>query len=63
MNNHKILIYDFDILYQILEELKNEINFEIVNIKNNDSSILNENYDNNTLLVTKQKIPSFLKGF
>ena len=49
MNNHKILIYDFDILYQILEELKNEINFEIVNIKNKDSSILKENFDDNTL--------------
>ena len=59
MNNHKILIYDFDILYQTLEELKNEINFEIVNIKNKNSSILNENSDNNSLLVTKQKIPSF----
>ena len=45
MNNHKILIYDFDILYQILEELKNGINFEIVNIKNKDSSILIENYE------------------
>ena len=33
MNNQKLLIYDFDILYQILDEIKIEINFKIINIK------------------------------
>ena len=58
MKNHKILIYDFDILYQILDELKNEINFEIINVEKKDSSILNENSNNSSLLITKQKISS-----
>ena len=55
MNNQKILIYDFDILYQILNELKKEINFEIININTKDFSSL-EKVDDDSLIITKKEI-------
>ena len=33
MTNQKLIIYDFTQLYLILDELKDQINFEIINIE------------------------------
>ena len=33
MNNQTLVIYDFKILYEILNELENQINFSLLNIK------------------------------
>ena len=34
MNNQILVIYDFRILYEILSEIDNYINFDLINIKN-----------------------------
>ena len=36
MNNLKLLIYDFNQLYKILEEIKKDINIDVVNISDAD---------------------------
>ena len=54
MTNQKLIIYDFTQLYLILDELKDQINFEIINIEK-------EKLDfplDNSLVVTRNKIPS-----
>ena len=54
MTNQKLIIYDFIQLYLILDELKDQINFEIINIEK-------EKLDfplDNSLVVTRNKIPS-----
>ena len=56
MNNQKLLIYDFDILYQILDEIKIEINFKIINIKKNDPLLFAEYVDEDSLIITREKI-------
>ena len=54
MTNQKLIIYDFTQLYLILDELKDQINFEIINIE---KEKLNLPLDN-SLVVTRNKIPS-----
>ena len=57
MNYQKLIIYDYIELFDILNELKNELNFEVIKIsKNNLSKILSEDNQNN-LIVTQKKIP------
>ena len=54
MTNQKLIIYDFTQLYLILDELKDQINFEIINIE---KEKLNLPIDN-SLIITRKKIPS-----
>jgi DNA-binding response OmpR family regulator len=54
MTNQKLIIYDFTQLYLILDELKDQINFEIINIE---KEKLNIPLDN-SLVITRKKIPS-----
>ena len=54
MTNQKLIIYDFTQLYLILDELKDQINFEIINIE---KEKLNLPLDN-SLIITRKKIPS-----
>ena len=44
MNNQKLLIYDFNELFEILNEIKNEIDFEILPISDENLKKVNE-YD------------------
>ena len=53
MTNQKLIIYDFTQLYLILDELKDQINFEIINIE---KEKLNIPLDN-SLVITRKKIP------
>ena len=58
MNKQKILIYDFIELFHIFNELKNELNLELVEIKKNNllkNSLVDiENY----LIISKEIIPN-----
>ena len=54
MTNQKLIIYDFTQLYLILDELKDQINFEIINVE---KEKLNLPLDN-SLVITRKKIPS-----
>ena len=55
MNFQKLIIYDFIDLFNILNELKNELNIEILKISKDDlSNLLSKNYKSN-LIITKKK--------
>ena len=57
MNNQTLVIFDFKILYQILEEIDEHISFNLLNIKK--ISELNLKNENNYLIISNKK----LKGF
>ena len=54
MTNQKLIIYDFTQLYLILDELKDQINFEIINIEKEKLDLPLDN----SLVITRKKIPS-----
>ena len=56
MNSQKLIIYDYIELFNILNELKNELNIEISQIPKDDlSNLLLRNHENN-LIITQKKI-------
>ncbi len=55
MNNQNLLIYDLNTLYKIFEELKDSLNFNIVNISKNQLNTINFADFDNYLVLTSQK--------
>ena len=55
MNYQKLIIYDYVCLFNILNELKNELNLQIFSISKNDltNPLLKDNENN--LIITKKK--------
>ena len=55
MNNQNLIIYKFNELYHIFEELSSELNFKIIHIK--DEKLLNQKINslNNFLILTNKK--------
>ena len=56
MNYQKLIIYDHIDLFNILNELKNELNFEILEFSKKDLSNLISKNTENSLVITKKKI-------
>ena len=56
MNYQKIIIYDHTDLFKILNELKNELNFEILEFSKKDLFKLLSKNSENSLVITKKKI-------
>ena len=54
MNNQNLVIYDFKILYEILREINNYINFKLINVDK--ISDLNLKDQNDYLLISNKKI-------
>ena len=63
MNNPNLLIYDFDELFKLLDEINKEINIKIVNISKNDLSEISNNYGKNYILITKKELPNITNQF
>ena len=55
MNNQNLLIYDLEILYEILKELNDSLNFEIKNIPKNKLKDINFNNLRNYLILSSKK--------
>jgi hypothetical protein len=55
MNNQNLLIYDSNTLYKIFEELKDFLNFKIINISKNELNTINFSDFDNFLILTSQK--------
>ena len=55
MNYQKLIIYDHVDLFDILNELKNELNFEILAFSKKDLSKLLLKNSENSLVITKKK--------
>ena len=56
MNYQKLIIYDYIELYNILDELKNELNLEITKISKSDLFNLLLKDNRNNLIITQEKI-------
>ena len=54
MNNQKILVYNYPIVFEILNEIKNQINFEILQVNKNE--INNFKNKNNCLIISDKKL-------
>ena len=54
MNNENLVIYDFKILYEILNEISDHLNFKLTNIKK--ITDLDLNTQNNYLVISNKKI-------
>ena len=54
MNNENLVIYDFKILYEILNEISDHLNFKLTNIKK--ITDLDLNAQNNYLVISNKKI-------
>ncbi len=55
MNNQNLLIYESDKLYDILNELAENLNFKVIKIKKNDFSNIDLNKYDNYLFLTLEK--------
>ena len=63
MNNQNIIVYRFNVLYQILKELEKDIEFKIIEISN-EKALTNEVKNlNKYLIITKKKILKFNNQF
>ena len=56
MNSQILIIYEYQILYQVLNELSESLNFEISQSNNKDLKKFIYNPKNNYLIVSKQEI-------
>ena len=59
MNLKKLIIYDFNELFKILYEIKNELNYEIIEITTDDSLISFINKKEDYLVVVKKLVSGF----
>ena len=58
MNKQNLIIYDFKELFLILSEIKNNLNFNLLNVSKKEFSELElENYSS-FLIFTKNKVPN-----
>ncbi len=57
MNNQNLIIYDFQILFDILNEIESDLNFNLINCNKKDYSKTSFNHLKNFLTISKQKNP------
>ena len=55
MNNQNLIIYDFPVLFDVLNEIKNNFNFNIINVSKNEYNKLKIEKLTNFLIISKKK--------
>ena len=63
MNSKKIIIHEYDILFDILEEIKEKINFDIIKSNKGNFHQTKENLKDDFLVITKKPIENFSNYF
>ena len=56
MNNQNLIIYQFEILYEILKELEEHLNFSIVKVTNLKTLKTHINKTKNYIVITKKNV-------
>ena len=56
MNNQNLIIYDFKILFDILNEIENHLSFKLLNVSKKEYSKLQLDKLHNYLIISKKKI-------
>ena len=54
MKNQLLVVYDFEILFHILDELKEHLNFEIINVSKKNYNDLINKYSDSTIISKKE---------
>ena len=62
MNSKKIFIYQFDILFNIFDEIKEKLNFDVIKVNENLDELKHDSKDD-FLLVSKEPISNFKNNF
>ena len=57
MSNQNLIIYDFENLFNILEEIKDTFNYKLINVKKN-TNILDYNDSLDYLIITQEDMPN-----
>ena len=58
MNKQNLIIYDFIELFSILNEIKNGLNFNLLNVSKKGFTDLKLDHLNSFLIITKNKVPN-----
>ena len=56
MSSRILIIYEYQILYQVLNEIRESLNFEIIQCNKRDFKEFNYDPKNNYLIVSKKKL-------
>ena len=56
MSNQNLIIYDFENLFNILNEVKDKLNYKIINVNNN-PNIIDYDYSIDYLIITQKQKP------
>ncbi len=54
MKNYQLIVYDFEILFHILDELKEYLNFEIISVSKKNYKDLITRYSDSTIISKKE---------
>ena len=60
MNYKKIIIFENDILFSILDEIKNELNFDLIKVDNIES--LQKDKNSSFLLISSKKVSNIAQN-
>ena len=55
MNSKKIIIFQYDILFNILYEIKDKLNFELIKINENNIENLKKNFTTDYLIISRER--------
>ena len=55
MNSKKIIIFDYDVLFNILDEIKENFNFDLINSNQKNFDSLKNNLEKDFLIISKEK--------
>ena len=58
MNKQNLVIYDFIELFSVLNEIKDNLNFNLLNVSNKEFADLKLDHLNSFLIITKNKVPN-----
>ena len=55
MNSKKIIIFDYDILFNILDEIKENFNFDIINCNQKNLNTIIDKLEKDFLIISEKK--------
>ena len=55
MNSKKIIIFDYDVLFNILDEIKEDFNFDLINSNKKNFDSLKDKLEKDYLIISKEK--------
>ena len=56
MNNHTLVIYDFDIMFEILKEIESQLNFKLIKVTKNNLKDFELITEKNYIIISSKKI-------